>query len=191
MALVLTTAPLTEPVSLDDAKLHLRVDIDTDDTLINALIIAARQHIENVLNRSLITQTWDLWLDEFPGDDYIELPKPPLSSVSSLKYYDTSDTVATWAAANYFVDTKSEPGRLCLAYGITWPTTTLRDFNGVDITFVAGYGAATAVPKPIKQAMLLLIGHLYEHREAVTTGQITTVPMAVDALIYPYRNWSF
>jgi uncharacterized phiE125 gp8 family phage protein len=162
-----------------------------EDTLLEALITTARQHVENYLRRSLITQTWELWLDDWPGRDHIEIPLPPLASVSSVKYYDTDDTEATFSSDYYFVDTKSEPGRVCLNYGESWATTVLRDYNGVCVTFTSGYGSATDVPKPIKQAMLLLIGHLYEHREAATEKSLSTAPLAVDALLYPYRIWGF
>jgi uncharacterized phiE125 gp8 family phage protein len=164
-----------------------------EDTLLTALITTAREYVENVTNRALITQVWELWLDSFPSEDYIEIPKPPIltGGVSSIKYYDTANTEATVTASDYFLDFKSEPGRVVLAYGKDWPTTTLRSVNAVCVTFTCGYGAAAAVPTTIKQAMLLLIGHLYEHREAVTDRPLTNVPLAVDALLYPYRIWSF
>lgn len=165
----------------------------SDDDLLNALITTARQHVENTLRRSLITQTWELWMETFPSTDYIEIPLPPLISVSSITYYDVDDTVATMDADEYFVDVKSEPGRVSLNDGESWPSTTLRPHNGVCITFVSGYGAAASVPKAIKQAILLLISHLYENREAVTTsgGAPNELPFAVNALLYPYRIWGF
>jgi len=166
----------------------------SDDDLLNALITTARQHVENVTNRALITQTWELWLDRFPVNE-IEIPLPPIltGGISSIKYYDTSNTEATVTASDYFLDFKSEPGRVVLAYGCSWPSTTLRSVNGVCVTFTCGYGAATAVPKAIKQAMLLLIGHLYENREAVqTTGAMPKeLQLAFDALLAPYRIWRF
>ncbi len=164
-----------------------------EDTLLTRLITVARRHCEQVLNRVLITQTWDLWLDRFPVTSYIEVPLPPLASITSIKYYDTANTEATWSpATDYFVDTISHPGRIALAWGKYWPTTTLRETNGVDVTFVAGYGAtAASVPDEIKQAILLLIGHLYEHREEITDKVLTQTPAAVDALLYPYRIWRF
>jgi len=160
-----------------------------EDDLLNALITTARQYVEDFQNRALNTQTWELWLDAFPGKDYIEIPLPPLQS-ATIKYYDTDDTEAPFSADDYFVDTKSEPGRVVLNYGESWPSTTLRPANGVCVTFVAGYGAtASTVPKKVKQAMLLLIGHLYENREAVlTTGMnAVVVPMAVESLLWQNR----
>jgi uncharacterized phiE125 gp8 family phage protein len=189
MALVLVTAPAVEPVDLASAKTHLHVDGTDDDALITALITAAREYCEGFQNRQYITATWELWLDSFPSEDYIRIPLPPLQSVASVKYYGTDNAEYTMAAADYFVDNKSEPGRLVLAYGKSWPSTTLRPANGVVVRFVAGYGDAAAnVPQKVKQAMLLLIGHWYANREAVLTGSISKeIEFAVNSLLWMDR----
>ncbi|MGB9845891.1 MAG: head-tail connector protein [Desulfotomaculales bacterium] len=137
--LVLITPPATEPVSLAEAKQHLRVDITDDDNLITALITAAREYCEGFQNRAYITQTWQLWLDAWPEGSEIRIPRPPLQSVSDIKYYGTDDTEYIFDAANYFVDAKSEPGRVVLKYGKSWPTIMLRPTNGICVTFIAGY----------------------------------------------------
>ena len=110
-----------------------------------------------------------------------------------VKYYDTDDIATFMDAGDYLFDSKSEPGRLALNYGETWPSTTLRPANGVCVSFIAGYGAASTVPRAIKQAMLLIIGHLYENREAIAvSGAIPKeLPLAVDALLMPYRIFGF
>ncbi|MEW5921571.1 MAG: head-tail connector protein [Bacillota bacterium] len=188
MALSLVTAPAVEPVDLASAKTHLRVDGTDEDVLITALITAAREYCEGFQNRACITQTWDLWLDSFPSEDYIRIPLPPLQSVASVKYYGTDNAEYTMAAADYFVDNKSEPGRLVLAYGKSWPSTTLRPVNGIVVRFTAGHGDATNVPQAIKQAMLLLIGHWYANREAVLTGSISKeIEFAVKSLLWMCR----
>jgi len=189
MALKLITPPASEPITLAEAKPHLRVDITDDDTLITNLIIAARQYCEKFQNRAYITQTWELWLDVWPEKDYITIPLPPLQSVVHVKYYGTDDTEYTMDTADYFVDTKSEPGRVALAYGKSWPTTTLRPANGVAVQFTAGYGdAASAVPETVKQAMYLLIGHWYENREATLAGTVSReVEFAVHSLLWQER----
>jgi uncharacterized phiE125 gp8 family phage protein len=160
-----------------------------EDDLIESLITTAREDCESFQNRVYITQTWELWLDEFPSKDFIEIPLPPLQSISSIKYYDTDDTEATFSSDNYFVDVKSEPGRVVLNHGESWPSTTLRPANGVCVTFVAGYGDADDVPKAVKQAILLLIGHYYENREAVLTSGMNAVAvsMAVESLLWKKR----
>lgn len=155
-----------------------------EDALLEALITTAREWCEGYQNRAYISQTRELWLDDWPGADYIKIPLPPLQAVNSIKYYDTDDTAATMDTVDYFVDTKSEPGRVSLAYSKSWPTTTLRPINGVCVEFEAGYGdAANDVPYRVKQAMLLLIGHLYEHREQSTEKALSEIPFGVKALL--------
>lgn len=193
MALVLSTAPTEEPLTTAEAKLHLRVDHSDEDTLIDGLITAARLHIEQtVLRRALVTQTWDLYVPAFPGSDELALPKPPLQSVSSVKYTPDGDSQATFNSSNYSTNLYAEPGYVKLNDGTSWPGDVLEEVNGVQVTFVAGYGAAEDVPQPIKQAMLLLIGHLYENREQVVIAQgynTIELPLGVAWLLQDYRFW--
>lgn len=195
MALTLVTKPTEEPVTLDEAKAHLRVESTAEDALIQALIAAAREYAESVTGRQLVTATWDLKLDAFPADGAaIELPKAPLRSITSVTYVDTAGATQTWASGKYVVDAPSGPealpGRLAPAYGESYPAT--RDtLNAVTIRFEAGYGTAADVPQAIKQAMLLHIGHLYENRQSVVVGAgagaAIAVPQATDWLLAPYR----
>lgn len=186
MALKLITAPATEPITLSEAKSHLRIDTTTDDTLITTLITAAREYCEGFQNRAFVSQTYELWLDAWP--EYIQIPRPPLQSITSIKYYGTDNIEYTMASDDYFVDTKSEPGRVVLAYSKSWPSTTLRLVNGIVVTFVAGYGTAGNVPLKIKQAILLLVAHWYESREAAITGAISReIEFAVHALLWQER----
>ncbi len=181
MALRLITPPAEEPITLAQAKAHLRVDTSDEDALITSLITAAREYCESFQNRALITQTWELVLDAWPAFP-VTLPLPPLQSVTSVKYTDCVGIETTWAASNYIVDTDDEMGgRIGLAYGITLPTTTLQPINGIRIRYVAGYGAAANVPQAVKQAMLLYIANRFENREAVD------VPEAVHLLLWPKR----
>lgn len=190
MALTLVTAPVGEPFTLTDAKDHLRITIDTEDSLINALIVSAREFAEGNTRRALITQTWDLTLDAFP--DAIEVPLPPLQSVTSVTYIDTAGTTQTLVAnTDYTVDTKSEPGRIVPAYGKSWPST--RDIvNAVTVRFVAGYGNATAVPKSIKQAMLMHIEHMFDNRGTVNIGNVVNeIPLTMQSLYNMHRVYRF
>jgi len=193
MALVEVTAPSEEPISMEVARLHLRVDHQDDDALILSLIKAARDWAETFTRRALITQTWRLSLEKWPSSDTIEVPLPPLQSVSSIAYKDKDGTQSTFSSSSYIVDTDKTPGEIVLAYGESWPGGSLYPTSPIAITFAAGYGAsASSVPASIRQAMLLLIGHLYENREStVGVGNITVVPMGVEALLWPYRVLGF
>lgn len=194
MGYKLKTAPTVEPITLSEAKLHLKLDSDTtDDTLITALITAAREACENFTGRAFVNQTWEATFDEFPaGEDEIELYPAPLSSITSLTYKDVNNATQTAAATVYEADPYSLPGTLALKYGQSWPVA-LEIQNSITVTYVAGYGAtAASVPGPIKAAMLLLIGHLYENRESVEVGQTAEVlPHGVEFLLSPYRVISF
>jgi len=185
MPSVLDTPATSTPIDLDAAKEHLNLDTTDDDAYVLSLIGAATKHIETITNRALISQTWSQYLDAF--DDEIELSRSPLSSVVAITYTDTDGATQTAATSLYDVDTVSTPGRVLLAYGKSWPDTrSVR--NAVRIQYVAGYGDAGDVPQPIKQAMKILIGHWYEHREPVIAGTIvSSVPMSVDSLLMPYR----
>ena len=184
------TEPSVEPVNVPEAKTHLRVDHSTEDVYIGGLITAARRMAEMLTQRAFITQTIDLYLDEWP-EAAINIPFPPLQSVSSIKYKDTTGTEYTWDAANYIVDIGREPGRVVLADGVSWPSASLYATSPITVRFLAGYGAAGSnVPAAIRQALLLLIGHLYENREA-TSQNVYQLPLGAEWLLWPYREWVF
>lgn len=182
----LQTAPTSEPVTLADAKNHLRVDIDDDDALIAGLIVAAREEFENQADKTLFTTTYRLVLDTFPHSYIISLPRPPLVSVASLVYTLDDDTDVTLPTSDYFVDTNAWPGRVVLRDGYNWPSVTLRESSAVVITYTAGYASTANIPQRYKQAILLLVGHWYENREMVmTSGAVPqTFPMAWDSIVH-------
>lgn len=185
MNYTLVTPPAAEPLTLDEVKAHLRVDGTAEDGLISGLITAAREHVEQHTWRALVTQTWKGMRRGFRPE--IRLAKGRLQSVDAVAYIDASGAEQTLPAATYTVDTAREPGRIVLAHNQSWPS--VRDqINNVTITFTVGYGAAADVPQAIKQAMLLIIGHWYANREAVLVGDSAeSLPLAVDALLAPYR----
>lgn len=183
MALKLVAAPGVEPVGLSELKNHLRIDSLEEHALLNGFIKSARQYCEGYQNRAYITQTWELLLDDWPASPSA-LPLPPLQSVESIKYYDTAGNEHTLDTAEYQVDILGYRGRVSLAYGKTWPATTLRPMNGVVVQFIAGYGDAAAdVPERIRTAIKLLASHMYENREATDLKQHVEVPFAVGALL--------
>lgn len=194
MALELDTAPASEPVTLQEAKDHLRINANDDDAYIKVLITAAREQAEDYLHRALINQTWKLYLSAFPFDtrgefpEAIIVPKPPLSSVTSITYTDTDGASQTVSSSDYSVDTVSEEGRITPAWGETWPSSRAIP-NAVIVTFVAGYGSgASSVPARIKQGMLLVIGDMFEHRETLVIGTTTAkLLQTAETLWSPYR----
>lgn len=184
------TAPTEEPVSIDEAKTHCRIENTEENGYVQGLIVAARQMVENYTNRALITQTWKAYFDRFPiGYNPVDLPKAPVQSVTSITYVDSDGDTQTLASSEYTVDTDSEPGRFYLAYNKTWPSVR-NVAKAVTVTFTAGYGDAEDVPDAIKQAMFLMIGHLYENREVLSPVKLEEVPMAFKALLSPYRIWT-
>lgn len=185
------TDATTEPLTTAEAKAHLDVTGSNDDTLIDDIVTAAREFIEGATNRALITQTWDLFLDEFPVTNAIIVPWPPLATVTSVKYTpDVDSSTTTFASSKYIVDTNSEPGRIVLEKDEVWPTDSLKSVNGVEVRFVAGYGAASDVPKRTKQMVRLLVGHWYQNPEAVVTGTITKeIELGVQTLSWGTRTF--
>ena len=181
-----TVDAAAEVVSTADAKAHLRVTGPDDDTYVAALVKAARQAVEEWTSRALQHQTWVMTLDAFPTEQEIRLPRPPLSSVTTLAYVDGAGASQTWASSNYVVVTRDTPGRIRLAYGITWPATRAQP-NAVTITYVAGYGAAAStVPAPLVHAAKLVLGDLYGLREGSVVGTVHADNPAVAALLAPY-----
>jgi len=183
----IATAPASIPVTLTEAKAHLRVDFTTDDTLITTLINVATEYAEKRLGRALITQTWDLYMDEWPEGDTIEIPFSPLQSITHIKYYDTSNVEQTWASSNYVVDTISEPARVIQSATGNGYQSLYNRPNAINVRFVCGYGAAsTNIPETIRAGIKLLISHFYENREGLVIGQGTVaelqIPKAVESL---------
>jgi len=178
-------APAQEPVSLEEAKTHLRVSHNLDDTYIQGLITLARQEYERITGRALITQTWKLGLDWFPGIIY--LPKYPVQSITSIVVAGT-----TWDAANYEVDLISIPPRIVPVS--TWPTVPVdNELSPIEVTFIAGEGDAPGdIPdsSPL-HAIKLLISHWYENRAPYAQGATTVVeiPEAAKVLMTRARQW--
>lgn len=192
MALV-TAPPDEKPVSLDRFRTQARIDATDQDAHLTALLAAATAYLDGwtgVLGRALLTQTWALRLSTWPADGIIDLPLPPVQSVTKVEYIDSTGATVTWSASNYQVDLYSAFPRVVVAPTVALPT--LKDdgtINQVIVTFVTGYGSnAENVPEPIRHAIVLLAAHWYERRAASEVApNIATVPMGFDALIAPYR----
>ena len=203
MPIQLVTPPTEEPVSLLEAKLHLRVDFDEDDMLIASLITAARQAAETLTGRQLTTARWKQVLDCFPGPSLmgvpagqtftlpghaILIPKSPLQSVVEIRYLDMAGVSQVMPSAHYTVDKACEPARITPVFGQIWPVA-LPQIGAVSVTFDAGYGSAADVPEGLKSWIKLRLGSLYAHREEVASmarGRIDPLPF-VDGLLDPYK----
>lgn len=191
LAPVRVTAPADAPVSLAQAKAHLRVDHEDDDLYIAALIDAATGHLDGwpgILGRALVSQTWRQGSSCFPADGVIRLPLAPVVSVESITYLDPESAVQALDAAAYTAPVADGLGpyvRLVVA-----PPATARRDNAVSVTFAAGYGAPADVPAAIRHALLLMVGHWYAAREAASAVAMTELPLGVSALLAPFRRLS-
>ena len=192
MPLRLVTPPAFEPITLDDAKAHCRVDNDAQDLLLGSLIVAARACIEELTARKMAVQTWELLLDAFPWRDdvAIRLPLAPVREVVSITYIDEAGAEQTWEAAQYVVDSDTAPGRIFPAHDFCYPSTEERP-NAVTVRFTVGYQddidspsppPEEDVPEPLRQAMLLKVQELYDGKLLTNT---------IESLCAPYKLWGF
>lgn len=195
MDVSLTVAPADRLVTLAEAKSQLRVPsaFTEDDAYINSLILAAETHLDGrggIMGRALVTQTWTGTID-FAFPSRIEIPLPPLQSVTSVKYVDSDGAQQTLSPDQYQVIANTEPGLIVPAFGATWPSVRAQH-QAIEVVFVAGYGAASDVPMRVRQAVLFLVSHWYITRVPVNIGNIVNeIPMTFDALFNSARNWGF
>lgn len=193
------TAPAVEPVTLPEAKAHLRVDTSDDDTYIGTLITAAREWCEQYLDRTLVHTQWVMRFDKFPdsGIKPVELPRPPMvtsgtATAVTVTFTTEPGATSTYSTAEYRVDRFATPGTVLPIYGTTW-TPHRQDDNAISVTWWAGYGPTGAsVPAAIKHAMLMLVGHWYENRGAVLVGSISKpLEYAVESLLSSQKWGSY
>lgn len=191
------TQPPVEPVSLAEAKAHIRVDSEDDDALIQGLIASAREWVENHLDRTLIRTQWQMRLDYFPHT--ISLPRPPFTQEQHLQsvaisYTDAMGSVIVLPASNYRVLGDRTPAVVMPPYSGSWPSARY-DSDSITVTWWAGYGPdQNNVPRAIKHAMLMLVGFWYENRMAVAVGAgITVTPFgfSVESLLAAHKWGSY
>lgn len=189
-SLTRATAPAVEPVTLSEAKAHLRVDTATDDAYVQALVTSAREWVEQYLDRTLVHTQWVMRFDKFPPDGThdIELPRPPMATAGTttavaLTFTFENGTTSTYSTASYRVDRDGVPGTVKTLYGQTWPPH-LQDDNAISVTWWGGYGASgTSVPAAIRHAMLMLVGMWYERRMAADSMSGNEIPFGVKSLL--------
>lgn len=189
MTLVMTSGPELEPVSVAEAKAHLRVDGSEEDALIASLIITSRLHIEAALGLALVAQAWSYFIDRWPRGRTVVLPVKPIPSISQVRVWAADGTSQTVPATSYLLDGLGSPPRL-VWHAASSPPVPGRIANGIEIGLQAGYGEAAAdVPAPLRQALLQLVAHWYDHRVPVEIGAgDVEVPHMVSALLAPYRG---
>lgn len=181
-----TTGPDAEPVTLAEAKAHLRLQHDSEDELITDLIRAAREEVERATGLALLTQTWRKVLDALPSDQIVRLTPWPVREVQSVTVFGEDGEGVLVDPSHYAVDTTSRPARIVFHRQLQ-PGAAL---NGIEIDYVAGHGeAGTDVPDLVKRAMLMLIAHWYEFRGVVgASAQPVSWPPGYDRLIAPFRQ---
>jgi uncharacterized phiE125 gp8 family phage protein len=187
MTAALITPPAVEPVALADAKAHLRIDSTADDALLTAALVAARVHVEALTRRVLIEQGWRLYRDAWPPGGTLSVPMAPLISVDAVTVYDADGDPTVLDEEAYTVDAVSVPGRIVLTGSVVAPG---RAANGIEIDVTAGYGASSLdVPGPLRQAIMMLVAHWYEHRGGPVGYDMAgyILPQGFEALIAPYR----
>lgn len=192
----LITAPTVEPVTLAEVKAHLRITHSDEDDLLNAYIKSAREYTERYLSRSLVQQTWDIFYDVFPlTDEPLEIPLPPLQSVSSIKYFDSSNVEQTWDSASYTVDTDAVMPKVYPAIDQVYPSSryypksvTVRVLTGYQDSGASPVDLADGVPETIKTAIKILVAHYNENREMAIVGvSVSDAPFSYKTTLAPHR----
>lgn len=186
-ALVETVAPEKEAVSLDAVKDHLRITHTHEDATILGYLRSAERLAEHQTGRSLIRRTHELYLDAFPCERYIELPKPPLISVNSVQYQDDAGTWQTMTSADYIAVLRGLCPRVALLSAKSWPSPIREVPQAVRVTYVAGYGDnPDDVPEAVRTWIKMLVGSMHENREADAERAAVRLEF-VAGLLDPYR----
>jgi uncharacterized phiE125 gp8 family phage protein len=186
MAAILLEPPASEPLSLAEAKSFLRVEHGADDALIAALVVAARQAVEQATLRVLITQTWRLAFDRWPRTARLIAPVVPLRSLVGARVLAYDGTPSDIDLSAFTLDTFSVRGAIIVDRArVAEPG---RAVAGIELDVTAGYGVtAAAVPEPLRHAIRLLTARFYEKRDQIDRDEL---PAAVAVLVAPYRVMS-
>lgn len=207
--LSIITDVAAEPLSADNVREYAHIDDGVETTVIDNMIKSSRMYVENYTGRSLLNRTLKfsidyleevdqpLWEGTRIGPDmtirrrYLQLPRPPVVSVTSVKTFDDADTETTFDSSKYYVDNQREPARIILRNGETWPTA-LRVGNAIEVTYVSGYGASRSdVPEALIQGLLSHITFMYENRGDAYGKPQNPLPHSIKYLLEPYRVLNF
>lgn len=200
--LQVTTAPSQEPITLQELKEHLKLDDSQDERILRFYIETARRFAEEHMGRSLVSQTLTLFIDAFDEladplwegtktgpylnyyKNYIDLPRPPVISVTSVSTFNDEDTESTLDSSKYYVDNVREPARIVLRQGETFPTA-LRVANAIKVVYTSGYSSIYNIPEPIRIGIMQHATHLFEHRGDMYEAQ-KSLPQSLKTLYAPY-----
>lgn len=186
--------PLGELVTVEEMQTVLRFDDAAEYELIQDDIDAAVLYVEKISGKQLLTATYDYKLPCFPGPySRVELPRPPVSSVDSVKYYDTSGTLTTLTVNTHYtvqLGTEHAAAYVMPAYSLCWPATRGYDMDVV-IRFTCGFGGAADVPQTFRKQIKLLVAHWFHNRSAIACGAQTRSQLAFDALAEFNRRQEF
>lgn len=186
MANVLITPPALEPLTLAEAKAHLRLDTTDEDDLVTALIVSARHVVERQTRRALISQTWRVICDAWPDPGTFAIPLAPFISLSAIRTYDAANVATVLGTSTYYVD--AQPGAARVQFTVQ-PPNPGRAIAGIELDAVIGYGAgAASVPDPLRLAMRLLVARWFEARgDAAADAGALQIPPLIAALLQPFR----
>lgn len=189
MALLMTAGPAVEPITLAEAKAYLRVDNDAEDVLISSLVMTSRLQIEAALSIALVSQTWSYFIDRLPLDGTIRLPLRPIQTLDAVRIHHGDGGTTSLPTAGFVLDGLSNPPRI-VCHGVPSPMVAPRLANAYEFAVTSGFGPAAAdVPAPIRQALLQLVAHWFEHRDPSAIGtEATRIPAAVSQLLAPWQS---
>lgn len=179
------------PVTLAEFKAQARIDTSDEDTWMTDALLRATDWVQRAwTDRQLILATYTLFLPTFPGGKgIIKMPRPPLVTIETVKFFNTSEVLTTFSSASYQVNIRPQVGTVRPVLTAVWPITQIDKDNAVEIEYTTGYANAAAVPDSIKHAIVMLAAHWYENREAALVGTISKeVEFGVKMLLAPFRG---
>lgn len=180
MNLKLISAPIEDPVTVEEMREYLRVDGEEFDTTIENLIKAAREAAQDYQNRAFYTQTWELSFDSFPIMP-VKIPRPPLQNILSVKLFDSKGNEHIMDLNDFVIDKRAEPGRITFKHGKSWPNIELQPIDAVVIRFTAGHDNINNLPSTVKLAYMVFVTHRFENPGS------KDIPAAFYSLLKPER----
>jgi uncharacterized phiE125 gp8 family phage protein len=177
------TAPTAEPISLGEAKEHLRIDGPDEDALIQTYIKAARRHLEWRTGRTIIETVYEMTYDRWPSGALVLPRATPLTVVGFIKYTDSTGVQTTWSDTEYVLDLYNQPGCVKPAYGESWPSFVAYPVNPILVRYTAGADPSDAIDETLQIPIFLLVAGMFENREATKDIREIALEYGVEAFI--------